>query len=226
MAKKESKLKTKEEVETTGGLEVITLRNQFYRDNFRRIVTLMLLLLLLNAALIGVCFYIYKTRPTPKYFATTADGKIIKLPPLSSPVLNLNQLLTWTVEAATAAYTFDFVNYQSQLQGLRDYFTATGHANYLKALESTNNLNAVRAKKLVVSAVPTGTPIVLQEGPVKKGRYQGRYAWQVQLPMRVSYQSANEVINQNIVVTMLVTRISTLQSDRGVGIAQLVVSEK
>ena len=49
----------------------------------------------------------------------------------------------------------------------------------------------------------------------------GWFIWT--LPLLVTYQSASEFSQQNSVVTMLVTRVSTLNSPRGIGIAQFVV---
>ncbi|MCK1862760.1 DotI/IcmL/TraM family protein, partial [Legionella pneumophila] len=43
----------------------------------------------------------------------------------------------------------------------------------------------------------------------------GRYSWRVQMPILVTYQSASEFTQQNNVVTMLITRVSTLNSPRG-----------
>lgn len=43
------------------------------------------------------------------------------------------------------------------------------------------------------------------------------------MPILVTYQSASEFTQQNNVVTMLITRVSTLNSPRGIGISQFVV---
>jgi intracellular multiplication protein IcmL len=66
--------------------------------------------------------------------------------------------------------------------------------------------------------VATRAPIILE-----KGMLSGRYSWRVQMPILVTYQSASEFTQQNIVVTMLITRISTIESPRGIGIAQIIV---
>ena len=205
----------------TGGLELVMLRNNFYRDNFRRLMVMCLLLLGIIAALVGYVFYQQKNQPKPTYFATTSDGKLIKLIALNQPNLQTNALLQWATEAGTAAYTFNFVNYRKALQDVRQYFTKLGYQNFLSALTGSRNLEAVRSKKLVVSSVPTGAPVVLKEGVTSNGRY----AWQVQFPMLLTYQSASDSIKQNIVVTMLITRVPTLESERGVGIASFVVRE-
>lgn len=85
-------------------------------------------------------------------------------------------------------------------------------------MQQSNNLEAVKAKKLIVSAVATRAPIILQ-----KGLLNGLYSWRIQMPILVTYQSASEFSQQNNVVTMLITRVSTLNSPRGIGIAQFVV---
>lgn len=205
----------------TGALELVMLRNNFYRDNFRRLMIFCLLLILIIAVLFGAIYYLETNKPAPQYFATTHDGKLIKLVPLNQPNLTTNALLQWAVEAASAAYTFNFVNYRKALQDARIYFTKLGYQNFLKALTDSRNLEAVRTKKLVVSAVPTGAPVVLREGVTSTGYY----AWQVQFPMLLTYQSASDVINQNIVITMLITRVPTLESEKGIGIASFVVRE-
>uniref|UniRef100_UPI00064188B2 DotI n=1 Tax=Legionella pneumophila TaxID=446 RepID=UPI00064188B2 len=127
-------------------------------------------------------------------------------------------VLQWANQAAIAAFTYNFVNYRDELQASSGFFTAEGWDQFLGALEQSNNLDAVKAKKLVVSAVATRAPIILQ-----KGVLNGRYSWRVQMPILVTYQSASEFTQQNNVVTMLITRVSTLNSPRGIGISQFVV---
>lgn len=213
---------------TTGGLELVMLRNNFYRDNFRRLMLICLALLLIIGGLIAYVFYQQENQPRPQYFATTTDGKLIKLIPLSQPNLQTNALLQWAVEAATASYTFNFVNYRKALQDVRIYYTQTGYQNFLKALQDSRNLDAVKTKKLVVSAVVTGAPVILKEGQttaVLSGENTYLYAWQVQFPMMITYQSASDLIKQNIVATMLITRVPTLEAPSGVGIASFVVRE-
>lgn len=199
-------------------LQAVVARNYFYRDNYWRILLVTVLLLAVIGGLVAFIFYQRATRPTPKYFATTPSGELLELIPLNEPNLSTNTLLQWATQAATSSYTFNFVNYREALQNSRQYFTTDGYNNFLKALESSRNLEAVKTKKLVVSSVPTGVPIVVNEGQLA-----GRYAWQVEIPMLIAYQSATEVIRQNILLTMLITRISTLDSPKGIGISQFIV---
>jgi intracellular multiplication protein IcmL len=128
-------------------------------------------------------------------------------------------LLQWANTAAIAAYTYNFVNYRQELQSASDFFTPEGWAEFTGALRTSNNLNSVIEKKLVVSAVATGAPVILDQGVIN-----GAYTWTVQMPMLVTYQSASQVARQNIVVKMVIQRISTLNSARGIGISSFVAS--
>ena len=77
-------------------------------------------------------------------------------------------------------------------------------------------------KQLVVSAVATGTPVITQEGVV-----DGRYSWNVQIPLLLSYQSSSETnFSQPVIVTMLITRVPVLNNPRGIAIAQFYASSQ
>jgi intracellular multiplication protein IcmL len=199
-------------------LTTVRLRNQFYKDSQRKVMLALLITILVNLVLGGVLLYIITHPPAPKYFATSINGRITPLQPLDQPNQSDSAVLQWANQAAIAAFTYNFVNYRDELQASSAFFTAEGWDQFLGALKQSNNLDAVKAKKLVVSAVATRAPIILQ-----KGVLSGSYSWRVQMPILVTYQSASEFTQQNNVVTMLITRISTLNSPRGIGIAQFVV---
>nr|WP_233586529.1 type IVB secretion system apparatus protein IcmL/DotI [Legionella sp. km772] len=207
-----------EEIMAEDALAVVQLRNQFYKDSQRKVMLALLIAILANFLLGGLLFYIISHPPAPKYFATSINGRITPLFPLNEPNQSDSAVLQWANQAAIAAFTYNFVNYRDELQASSGFFTAEGWDQFLNALQQSNNLDAVKAKKLIVSAVATRAPIILQ-----KGVLNGSYSWRVQMPILVTYQSASEFTQQNNVVTMLITRVSTLNSPRGIGIAQFVV---
>lgn len=199
-------------------LTAVALRNNFYRDGQRKMIVILLISMAANFLLAAMLTYIILHPPAPKYFATSINGRITPLFPLNEPNQSDSAVLQWANQAAIAAFTYNFVNYQTELQASSGFFTADGWDQFLTALQQSNNLDAVKAKKLIVSAVATKAPIILQ-----KGLLNGSYAWRIQMPILVTYQSASEFSQQNNVVTMLVTRVSTLNSPRGIGISQFVV---
>jgi len=199
-------------------LTAVTLRNDFYRDGQRKMMVMLLLSVLSNVLMALLLVFLMTHPPAPKYFATSINGRITPLFALNEPNQSDSAILQWSNQAAVAAFTYNFVNYRTELQAASGFFTSEGWTQFLTALEDSNNLDAVRVKKLVVSAVATSAPIILQ-----KGVLNGRYSWRVQMPMLVTYQSASEFSQQRNVVTLLISRISTLNSPRGIGIAQFVV---
>ncbi len=198
-------------------LAQVNLRNNFYHDGQRKLMVAFLVSLIANVSLTFTVAYIITHPPAPKYFATSINGRITPLLPLNAPNQSDAAVLQWATQAAMATFSYNFVNYRSELVAASGFFTADGWAQFVSALGSSNNLDAVKAKKLVVSAVATAAPVILQ-----KGILNGRFSWRIQLPLLVTYQSASEFSQQNLNVNMLVTRVDTLNSPRGIGIAQFV----
>lgn len=203
-------------------LELVRLRNNFYRDNYRRLVGVVLLLIIINLLLVGTVVYLISSRPAPQYFATSTDGRITPLYPLSQPVVAPAELLQWANLAAVASYTYNFVNYRKELQTASEFFTPEGWTQFQNGLKSSRILETVIAKKLVVTAVPTAAPTIVDQGILN-----GRYAWKIQIPLLVTFEGAGgERIQQSVIVNMVVMRVSTLETPKGVAIVQFIASER
>jgi intracellular multiplication protein IcmL len=180
-----------------------------------------LVLTVIAMALFAWDIYARTDKPFPPFFAVGSDDKLTRMTALRAPNFTTQALLDWAAEAATAVYTFDFYNYAEVIKRARIYFTEPGYENFLAAIQGAQVVNTIVKKKLVVSAVLTDTPVILKEGVISTGNY----AWQVQFPMLLTYQSASEQIKSRIILTLLVTRIPTSESVKGVGIASFVVTE-
>lgn len=202
-------------------LELIYARNHFYRDNYRRVLGALLLSVLVIIALTITLIYQVSHPPAPVYFAVREDGRMQQLVPLNQPNISQYALLQWAQQAAIAAYSYNFVDYRKQLQAASEFFTPEGWSNFIRNLNESNNLTTLRQKKLISSAVATGAPVVLYRGIVNN-----RYLWRVQMPVLVTYQSPSELIPQNLVITMVIERVSTLNSPQGIGIKSFVAVEE
>lgn len=200
-------------------LKAVALRNNFYKDSQRKVLLTLLVSVFANILLASMLTYIITHPPEPKYFATSINGRITPLYPLSEPNQSDSAVRQWANQAAIAAFSYNFVNYRSELQASSGFFTSEGWRQFLEALQSSNNLDAVKEKKMIVSAVATAAPTILD-----KGILNGRYSWRIQMPILVTFQSASEYSQQNNIVTILVTRVSTLNSPQGIGISQFVVT--
>ena len=183
-------------------LEVVKLRNNFYKDNYRKTMIALLLMVIISGMSVSFNYYLITHRPQPEYFATDASGRIIKLQPLSAPVVSASALLEWATRAAVAGYSYNFVDYRKQLQQASQFFTPSGWKNFELALTRSRNLQTVMASKMVATAVATGAPVIEDQRVLF-----GRYTWRISLPILVKYESANRSFSQSLVIRMNVQRV-------------------
>ena len=107
-------------------LTAVAIRNSFYRDGQRKIMLVLLVSLIVNFILGSIVAYIVTHPPEPKYFATSINGRITPLFPLNEPNQSDSAVLQWANQAAIAAFTYNFVDYRSELQASSGFFTAEG----------------------------------------------------------------------------------------------------
>ncbi len=200
-----------------GTLEMVMLRNNFYRDNFHRCIFVLIVSIVVNLVSIFGMYYAFSHQPSPKYFATNPQGRIMRLYPLSVPMVSNSYILSWANQAAVAAYTYNFVNYRGQLQKASDYFTPQGWKGFEQALASSRNLQTVIARKLVATAVATGSPVIEDQRVIA-----GRYSWRISLPVLIKYESASTRYKQSLVLRMIVVRVPTVDNPSGIAIQQFI----
>lgn len=207
------------EINNSNALETIKNRSNFYVDQYRKITMALLFMIVINGALVSFAYYLFSNRPSPQYFATTSTGSIIKLQPLSQPVISPSAVLEWSTRAAVAAYTYNFVDYRRQLEEASHYFTPNGWRNFEEELKRSRNLQTVIASKLVATAVPTGAPVIEDRMVLF-----GRYTWKISIPILVKYDSASTSYNQPLIVKMIIQRVPELNNERGIAISQFIAS--
>ena len=217
MAETQKPDKPAKQARSEDALTLVTLRNSFYRDNYRKVMSALLGCVLIIMLLAATVIYFATHRPQPVYFATSEGWHLQPLTPLNEPVLDDAQVLQWATNAVGHIYGFNFVNYREQLQAASQYFTTQGYQTFIAALTASNNLETVKSQKLVLSAVVTKAPVVIAEGML-----QGVYAWRVQLPVMITLQSASQQLTQSVVVTLLIVRADTLNKPQGIAIAQYI----
>ena len=86
------------------------------------------------------------------------------------------------------------------------------------ALESAKILDFIRERNLVSNAIANGAVIT--------GRgvdALGRYSWTLQIPLRVTYQSANERTTQELLAEVVVSRVPTWESPSAIGITRITM---
>ncbi len=208
-----------------GTMEMVMLRNFYYYNAYRKLMIVFLMLMFIIFALSFFLRYEINNVPPPRYIATTIEGVPLKLVNLDQRNLQNNELLTWAMEAAIEAYNMNYVNYRYAIQKARNYFTPDGYELYLKALNESRNLEAVKRKKMIVFAKINGQPQILEDTDTNPDlNVDGKFAWQVQIPVLVTYENGNPLdrIIQSNILTILITRVSPLEAPLSIGINSFV----
>lgn len=206
--------------EAESGLGRVILRNEFYRDGYRNLLRLNMMLGFIIMALIAAMFFVIQVhQPENRYFATTEDGRLIPMVGLNQPNLSTPALMSWVAQSSTEVMTFGFNDYRRRLQEASRNFTRQGWESFTSALQQSRIIEMVEENQQVATAAPRGAPVLQSEGLVN-----GRYQWIVQIPMVLSYQSGARTRQDNLLVTLVVVRVPRLESPNGVGIEQWIAT--
>ncbi len=196
-------------------LQAVKLRNDFYRDNFRRMVIIMILSFLLNIILF-VALYFTNTRPVQViYFAVTQQGALIRMQPLSSPVLGPEQLQSWVTQNVPKIYALDYVHFRDQLRDIRPYFTDYGWSQFVQAFQPT--LTKITSGEYVASAAVTDVPYIVGMRIIN-----GVMTWKIQVPLKITFRNGDQASTEDVIWQIVVQRVNNAASDQLVGISQVV----
>ncbi|TAL63645.1 MAG: type IV secretion protein IcmL [Burkholderiaceae bacterium] len=200
-------------------------KQAFYKRHFGSVLVALMVLAISNVVLMGGFVWVKNQRVEREYFAVEqGTGRLIRMPSMAEPHLVGANLLTWVQTCITQANTYDFVNYQAQFMKNKDCFTTEGWSQFQSAMERAGTLDVVKNQRLVATSVANGAPVILQEG-----LFNGAYAWQIQIPITVTYQGGQggrSMVNQQLMVKALVTNVAPYISKEGVGIAQYIATER
>lgn len=205
------------------GLEMVFERNAFYRHQYFLALLAFVLSMIANIVLICVLAYVIRHPTAPIYFAADEVGRLIQVVPVDQPNMSDDDVEAWAMKVASETYSYNYVNYRTQLQEVQRYYTTYGWGQYMKALQSSNNLVALTNRQMIQTAVPVVKPTMLA-----KGMLGGAYAWKFKMPMLVTYwmppYNDQSKFSNALEVTIIVQRQPILQSDHGLGVLQIIGS--
>lgn len=167
-------------------------------------------------------FDIYKlySRPLPPFnafYIKENQTKLIPLQPLNRPILTRLSLIEWAELAAVSVNTYNAANYVTELNNaLNTYFTPEGTAAFKSDFINSGALAKVLKAGMIVTAVTQARPAIIYQGD----DLFGTYAYKIQVPLLINYQTLAESKGVSVVVTLLVLKIPTWQSASGIGVQQ------
>jgi intracellular multiplication protein IcmL len=197
-------------------IATVVNRNAFYRDGYRLLLRISMIqlaiIVLLIVTLVGLIFTVH-TRQI--YFATTSDGRIIPIVPLSEPYRAQADVVTWAAGTAQDVMRFDYADYRTRLQQVSASFTPTGWESFNKALKDSNIIEAISARKLVIALTLNAAPEITNAGV-----NNGVYTWDLRMPVTIKFDGAEPPQPINATLLLRIVRVSTLQNPDGISIEQ------
>ncbi len=206
-------------------LQIVRLRNDFYRDGFYKMFIALGLMLGAIFLVLTASFSLWLEKPSPVVFNTDAEGRVFPPVPLDKPYISTADLLQWVSTVLPQAFSYDFLNFNNQYASIQQYFTPDGFAKLTTLLNTYANPKTVEASKLFIIAAPSAAPTIYLQG-LGKGAVAGKYGWWIQLPLDIKYTgSAEKEYTTPVIVKALVIRIPITNDLSGVAIDDILVSK-
>ncbi len=196
-------------------LEQVKLRNDFYKDGFRRLVWVVLVSIILNIVLVAAVVMNKQLPPEKYFFSTDNTGQLIPLYPTTQPVVTNATVLNWVSSNIPNIYQLDFIHYRSQLNAMQGYFTPQGWSQFQSAFSS--QLSEIISNQQIVSAAPNGVPVITGTGV-----FNGVFMWQVQMPLVLYFQKGSTQTSQDILLTIVVSRVNNVAAHQLLGVSQII----
>jgi intracellular multiplication protein IcmL len=192
--------------------QVLGENDAFYHDRQNKIVTLIATLAGAAFLLLVLLLSLQTLRdPPPRFFKGSQNVQLIQELPLDQPGLSTNALFNWLVQSMIAVHSFNFINYTTRLETIKDYFTTEGFDSFVQALRDAGVFELVINKKYVFRALPSSAPQITKEGVLAN-----HYLWKIKLPMRFQYRNVSESLYDDADLSILVVRVPTTSSPYGI----------
>lgn len=198
-------------------LTVVKIHEEFYRDHFRQVVLVMSLAALAIILVIATSVYLFISKPPPVTFGVAKEWRVQAPVPIDQPYLADSDVLQWVANTIPKSFDFNFLHLDEQLEDLKQYYTDNGYEIFLAQLKNRFEKQDVMKFKLFLRAEPTAAPSILNQGILS-----GRYAWWVQIPIKISYAGMRVKPEVKMVLQVLVVRTETTNNLTGILIDNVI----
>ena len=170
------------------------------------------------AVLFAVLYFVFpRTVMINHYFATEPNGTIMPLVSNDKPFDTNAAVIAWTEQAVTGIFSFDVLDYRRRMAAAENDFTHAGFIAFLQKFRKNGLYADMVARKLMISAVQSGTAVMLRQGL----NPQGVYAWQVQIPIHFRLENSNGLSDKKYLATVIVQRVANWENPRAIAIASI-----
>ncbi len=154
-------------------------------------------------------------QPVHNYYAMKPDKTGMRMVGLNIPNMTNRAILSWATTSITEVMTMGFGDMGVRLPKQRIRFTKNGWDIYNKAFIKQKIGEAFKQYQLVLTTVPSNTPVIVRQGVNPEEVYQ----WVVQMPVIMTYATNNNVMNKKrATVTLTIVRVAAEENPFGIAI--------
>jgi intracellular multiplication protein IcmL len=149
------------------------------------------------------------------FFAVTPENKARKLLSLEMPNMTNRAVLSWATTSITEVMTMGFGDMDLRLPRQRVRFTSAGWESYMHTFNAMNIRENFKQSQLVLTTVPSNTPVIVWQGVNEDKVYQ----WVMQMPVIMTYATNNNVTRKDRgTVHLTIVRVPTQENFFGIAI--------
>lgn len=171
--------------------------------------------LVIVGLIIAIMFLSPILKPINLYEAIRPDKKTKSLVALTMPNLTDQAILSWSATTITEVMTFGFGDFDQRILSQRSRFTDEGWESFTKAIRESGMRENFKLRQLVLTAVPSDSPVIVAKGEDENQEYQ----WVVEMPVIMTFTTNNDVTQRKRSIARLtIVRVPGVQNKSGIGI--------
>ncbi len=116
--------------------------------------------------------------PERVYFATTPDGRVTPLEPLSEPAISPATLRVWVTQTLAEVLSFDDATRTESMRSASRHFTPEGWKEFTDMIDAVGWKSGTGKPRYIYTTTPSRGPTIHREGI-----RDGLYSWVVEVPL-------------------------------------------
>lgn len=163
--------------------------------------------------------YFIALHPPQSIFYLQDNNKNYRLIADRSTKMSNSKLMDWTKNALTEIYSFNFINYDENINKISILFREDAYEKFKTEMEKKSGLiDNVKKNNLIVSLTPTGEVRILNQG-----EYNGLRIWNVEMNASLYYSGSLKTNPppQVAIFSMLIQEVPSSVNPSGIVIVSL-----
>jgi hypothetical protein len=153
--------------------------------------------------------------PLYVFHSITPEGRTAILVPLDLPNLTNPAVVAWAATSVTEVLSYGFGDIEAKTIVQRQRFTPPGWKAFVKAFLSSKIIDTFKKGQMVMTTVPTDTPVILAQGVNNENRYE----WKIEVPIITTFAANNNVFKpERGTIMMTIVRVPYDQNVAGIAI--------